>query len=39
VADWEYKYYDVDHAIARAQTPSHRILAGITAREIARGAA
>ena len=23
-----YKYYDMDHAIARAQTLSHRILAG-----------
>lgn len=35
----EYRYYDMDHAIARAQTLSQRILAGTTAREIARGAA
>jgi UDP-galactopyranose mutase len=35
----EYKYFDMDHAIARAQTLAQRVLAGRTSREIAREAA
>jgi len=35
----EYKYFDMDHAIARAMTLSQRLMAGGTVREIVRGAA
>jgi UDP-galactopyranose mutase len=35
----EYKYFDMDHAIARAMTLSQRLFAGGSVREIVRGAA
>ncbi len=35
----EYKYFDMDHAIARAMTLSQRLMAGSGVREIVRGAA
>jgi UDP-galactopyranose mutase len=35
----EYKYFDMDHAIARAQTLCHRLLAGTAAGDVLRGAA
>jgi UDP-galactopyranose mutase len=35
----EYKYFDMDHAIARAQTLAGRLLDGVGVRRLARGAA